>query len=246
MKEVLEYLFARLRAERPVTHKVEGVTYAVTNAGTLGEPVLALEPQWDKPTMEVATLNALANLSALKVDGLDARAAFWVKDYRTVQLVALDADDYGRRHVWGEAKHTAETPFCFGNYYTPEDFLIKFRASFLFTDDAVKVQQLCSTVGSGEAVLVADDGISQEVTIKAGTVTRSSISLPAEGVALVPWRTFREVNPVESRFLLRMKAVKDSLPAIALFEIDAKWRLDTLGAVAGWLLENAPGVPVIC
>ena len=94
-------------------------------------------------------------------------------------------------------------------------------------------------------MLVADDGISQEVTIKSGTVTRSSIHLPADGIPLVPWRTFRDATPVTSKFLLRMKGVKDSLPTIALFEIDAQWKRETVNSVAKWLTTELPGFTVI-
>ena len=70
--------------------------------------------------------------------------------------------------------------------------------------------------------------------------------LPADGAPLIPWRTFREVCPVQSRFLLRMKGVKDGLQHIALFEIDQLWRLDTIDAIASWLGSNIPGVQMVC
>jgi len=246
MKEVLEYLFGRLKAERPVTHKVNGQEYAVKVDGTLGEPVRELAPQWRKPTLQVATLAALADAHAAGLDGLDsAKVAFLIDNYRSVDIVSIAADEFGYRHVWARATHKCETKFEFGKYYAPEDFLIAFRSSFLFNEEAVKVQQLCSSVGSGDAVLVTDDGISQEVQVKSGTVTRSSIPLPADGVQLIPWRTFRDAHPVVSRFLLRMKGVKDSLPLIALFEIDAKWELDTVASIRKWIETNVAGAKII-
>lgn len=246
MKEVLEYLFGRLKAERPVTEEVKGQPYAVQANGTLGEPVRALAPQWRNPTLNVATLQSLADACTGGLDGLDAgKVAFHISSYREVRIISLAADEFGYRHVWAQAKHNAETPFGFGTYYEPEEFLIKFRSSFFFNDEAVKVQQLCSSVGSGDAVLVTDDGISQSVEVKSGTVTRSSVALPADGVQLIPWRTFRDVHPVQSRFLLRMKAVKDALPKIALFEIDAKWELDTIASIRHWIEKNVAGAKVI-
>ncbi|MFZ0662141.1 MAG: hypothetical protein WAM66_05570 [Acidobacteriaceae bacterium] len=246
MREVLEYLFGRLKAERPVTHEVNGQPYAVEEDGTLGEPVRGLAPQWTKPTLQVVTLRALADAYRERIDGLDAAAvAFHISHYRAVQIVSLASDDFGERHVWVRAMHSAETKFEFGKYYEPEDFLIKFRSSFLFNDEAVKVQQLCSSVGSGDAVLVTDDGTSQQVEVKSGTVTRSAVTLPSDGVELIPWRTFRDAHPVASRFLLRMKAVKDHLPQIALFEIDAKWELDTVASIRGWIEKNVPDAKVI-
>jgi hypothetical protein len=247
MLEVVEYLFDRLKAVRPVTHKVGDQEYAVTAQGTLGEPVRAVKPQFEAPTFAVSTLAGLAALVANGVDAFDkGSVGVHIASHLRVDLVSLKADDFGRRHIYASATHQQETPFVFGKYYaSPEEFLIPFRASFYFDDNAVKVQQLCSMVGSGEAVAVTDDGISQEVVVKSGTVTKASVPLPSDGIPLIPWRTFREVNPVSSRFLLRMKGVKDGLPQIALHEIDAKWQLDTRGAIASWLESNISGVPII-
>lgn len=246
MKEVLDYLFGRLKAERPVTHKVDKQEYAVKADGTLGEPVRELAPQWRKPTLLVSRLEGLADAYRERIDGLEhGKVAFHIVDYLTVQIVSVEADQFGHRQVWAQAKHKPEAGFVFGKYYDPEPFLLAFRSSFYFNEDAVKVQQLCSSVGAGDAVLVNDDGISQEVQIKSGTVTRNKVELPADGVPLIPWRTFRCVSPVVSKFLLRMKAVKEGLPQIALHEIDAKWELDTIASLRHWISEHAEGAIII-
>jgi hypothetical protein len=249
VKEVLEYLFGRLKAERPVTVSVSGQDYAVRADGTVGDPIRELRPipTIESPTLVVTTLSALVVVVKAGIDKLDAgTVGVRVADIHTVEVVSLVADEYGRRHVWAQAKHQPETKFEFDKYYpSPESFLIAFRSSFLFNDEAVKVQQLCSAVGSGDAVAVTDDGISQEIRITAGTVTRSTVQLPAEGVPLIPWRTFRDAAPVESKFLLRMKGVKEGLPHIALFEIDAKWRVDTMQSIATYLTTALPNVIII-
>jgi hypothetical protein len=247
MNEILHYVFNRFKADRPVTVEVNEQQYAVKSDGTLGEPVRQLRPQWDAPTFPVSTLLGLAALYTAGVDNVDkSQVAFHIASPTRVELVSFKADEFGRRHVYAIAAHGLDTPFKFNEYYkSPEDFLIAFRASFYFNEEAVKVQQLCSTIGSGEAVAVSDDGMSQEVVVKTGTVTKASVQLPTDGVALIPWRTFREVNPVESRFLLRMKGVKDGLPQIALFEIDAKWQLDTKAAIASWIAGELPSATVI-
>lgn len=245
-REFFDSVVERLAKQKPATQEVNGQHYALKEDGTLGAPVLELAPQWVKPTVNVSTLGGLADLYSDRVDDLDEGVAFHVVDYLTVDLISLKADQYGRRHVWVHAKHVPETPFRFNSFYeTPEQFLIDFRASFLFNDEAVKVQQLCSSVGSGDAVLTSDDGISQEVQIKSGTMTRAAIPLPAEGLPLVPWRTFRDAAPVESKFLLRMRGVKDKLPQIALFEIDGKWKLETVHSIRRYFEKHLPEAKVI-
>jgi hypothetical protein len=245
MVEFLKYLLDRVKAEVPVSKEIAGQHYAVQANGTLGAPIRPLAPQWEYPTLKVSSLDGLIAAYTAKLDNLPTEVAVRIVDYLRVELISLKADEYGRRHVWASATYLDETPFTFGKFYTPEEFLIDFRSSFYFNDQAVNVQRLASTVSHETSVSVADDGMSQAITIKDGAVTRTACELPADGIPLVPWRTFREVNPVESKFLLRMKGIKDELPRIGLFEIDAKWKVDTVKSIQGYLFKALPDVPII-
>ncbi|HVJ09717.1 MAG TPA: hypothetical protein VM554_15170 [Acidisarcina sp.] len=245
MQEILEYLFARLKQPFEPVREVGGQPYAVKSDGTLGAPIRDLPPQFDAPTLNVSTLAGFVDAYKANIDGFPEQVAVQIEDYRTVALVALEADSFGRRHVWARARHADEIPFRFDTYYTPEDFLLAFRASFLFNENAVLVQRIASNVSAENSVALADDGMSQSVVLKVGAVTREAIKLPAEGVSLIPWRTFREVNPVESKFLLRMKNVKDGIPTVVLHEIDAKWKLDTIGSITKWIKYELPESTVI-
>jgi hypothetical protein len=245
LKSALEYIFSRLKDKQPVTHTVGKVEYAVKSDGTLGNPVLELAPQWDKPTFTVGTLSALRELWDGKVDGFGDEVGLHVADYLTVHLISLQADEFGRRHIYATATHRSETPFKFGVYLEAEQFLIDMRTSFLFDDEAVKLHSFCSQLESGMTVSLADDGVSQKLEVKAGTSSKSAVTIPAEGISLIPWRTFRDASPVSSKFLLRVKTVKDSLPHIALFEIDQKWKLDTINSIAEWLRKHAKGAKIV-
>ena len=115
-KDVLSYLFGRLKDTRPVTHEVGKQAYAVKSDGTLGEPVRELVPQFDKPTLNVVTLGGLQAVIDSDMDDLPDEVAFHVENIFSVALVSLKADAWGRRHVWARAKHSGETPFVFGKY----------------------------------------------------------------------------------------------------------------------------------
>jgi hypothetical protein len=245
VKEALEYLFGRLKDKRPVTHKVDEQEYEVKADGTLGEPVRKLEPQWTKPAFLVATLSGLAELVKAHVDEFPTAVALYVRNYLTVELVDLKADDFGSRHVYARASHEEGAAFKFNQFLEAEDFLISFRRSFLYNDEAVKVQQLCSNLSSGMTVNLADDGASQALEVKASTTSSAKVTIPAEGISLIPWRTFRDAAQVESKFLLRFKGVKDGLPQIALFEIDQTWKLDAMNSIADWLKAHTKDVTVI-
>jgi hypothetical protein len=247
MHEWLGYLLDRLKNEQPVIWDVDGQTYAVQENGTLGAAVRDLAPQWIKPTFEASTLGALAELYRASLDDFEPDSAFHVVDYRNVRLVRLKADEYGHRHVYAQAKYGDETAFRFNQFQAPDKFMIDFRSSFYWNDEAVKVCTLVSHLESSHSISVADDGLSQKIEITQETrAGKIPVTLPAEGVPLIPWRTFREAAPVESRFLLRLAAgAKDAPPNVALFEIDQKWKLDTVLSVAAWLHEQLPEARVI-
>ncbi|HLH36024.1 MAG TPA: hypothetical protein VKX41_15230 [Alloacidobacterium sp.] len=244
VKDFTGFLFEKLQ-RRSAVEVVNGQPYALREDGTLGAPVRDLAPQWTKPTLEVSTLAGFVAAYQAKMDDRPDKVAIRIVGHRVVELVSQTADDYGRRHVWLRARYVDEVPFKFDSYYEPEKFLIDFRSSFYFNDNAVKVQQLCSTLSAENSVAVADDGMSQVVTVKTGTVVKNTVTLPADGVPLIPWRTFRDAAPVESKFLLRMKSVKDSLPLVALIDIDAKWELDTMGSIKKYLSDALPDAVII-
>lgn len=240
--EALKFLAEIQTPKNPQTVVVNEQTFAVKADGTLGDVVRPLDLTWPKPALLLGSLSGLVTAYKAKAGKLGARVALHVVNHLQVDLIDLDENEVGKRLVYATAKHAPDTSFQFDTYMDPEPFLLKFRASFYFNNEAVKVQQLCSTVASGSAVAVADDGISQEVTVKSGTITKAPVTLPADGIPLIPWRTFRDANPVESKFLLRMRGVKDGLPQIALFEIDGRWKIDTVNSIRSYLageLEEA-------
>lgn len=245
IKEALEFLSNLQTPRNPQTVEIHGQPFMVKFDGTVGEAVRPADLSWPKPTLSLNTLSGIVRAYSAKVGKLGDRVALHVVSYLRVDLIDLDENEHGKRRIYASAIHQPDTGFRFGEFMDPEKFLLTFRAGFYFNNEAVKVQQLCSTVAASSAVSVADDGISQEVTTKNGTLTKANVTLPSDGVPLIPWRTFRDANPVESRFLLRMRGVKDALPQIALFEIDARWQLDTVGSIRSYLEGELPEATVI-
>ena len=235
IKEALDFLSKLQQPTKPVTIKVGEDEYSVETDWTLGEPIRKPDLSYAKAPLALSTLSGLVTAYKAKVGQLGERVALHVVSHLQVDLVDLDQDEFGKRRVYASAKHEPDAGFKFNTYPDPEPFLLQFRAGFYFNEEAVKVQKLCSTIGAASGVAAADDSVSQEVTVKSGTVTKAGVTLPADGVQLIPWRTFRDANPVESRFLLRMRGVKDALPQIALFEIDARWKLDTVNSIRSYL-----------
>lgn len=245
MLEVVKYLMERLKDKRESHVIVSGQPFALDAEGTIRGPI----EKCPGPVADPVACSTLEGLVAAYQSQLDSLTpggvAFCIDSYNSVSLLSLQQDEFGRRRVYAAAKHLHDTPFEFDKYLAPETFRIRFQASFYLDDEAMKVLRLISTLGvKGEELNLSDDGISQTVEVKSGTVTRGKVELPSDGVKLIPWRTFREVPPVQSRFLLRIKS--DGVQVgIALHEIDAKWRLDTIASIRTWLKEKAPTAVVI-
>lgn len=248
IKDVLEFLSKLQTPKNDVTVTVDGQPYGVKSDGTLGEAIMPKAPvdiRAARPTLLVSTLSGLVAASKAKIDKLGDRVAIIISDPNNVVLKDLDTDDFGKRQEYVRATHVEARPFPFGKYLEPEDFLLAMRAGFIYTDNAVNLQKLCSTICAGTGVSIADDGISQEVTTKSGTITRASVPLPADGLDLIPNRIFRDASPIEAKFLLRMKGVKDALPQLALFEIDPNWQLYAVGSIRKYLEGELPGAIII-
>lgn len=242
---VLDWFKKLKTPERPVTVEVLGTPFAVKQDGTLGDrvpPPLPIAPV-ATPVLSVSTLSGLVAAFNANVDGFCdiARYAIQVESFDSVALVSLEADVWGRRHVWARAKSAEINPFRFGEYMDPEMFLITAQAGFMPIDGHyTNMLRLCSSLKAGSSVQVADDGYSQKVVIVEGGVEHGEVNLPPR-ISLRPYRTFREVDPVESDFLLRFKAQKDALPAVALIPVDAgRWKTDTALTVRLWLEKALP------
>lgn len=243
-QEIVNFVFEWLRGPKPVTTEVNGQQYAIQKDGTLGEPVRELAPQFVKPTLEADTLSGLVAAYESGLDDFSKDSALHIGSPTSVSLISTRADKYGQRHIWARATHKQECPFKFGAYMDTETFLIAFRASFHFNENAVKIQQLLSSLTNESSVSVADDGISQVISAKVGAVTRTAVQLPPE-IPLIFWRTFREANPVESKYMLRLKGESGKVPHAALFEIDAKWQIETMASIADYLRAALPEATII-
>ncbi len=243
---VLDWFKSLNRPERPVTVSVGKDTFAVNQDGTLGaavHPVLPVAPV-ATPVLNLSTLTGLVGAFVADVDGFNhEKGAFavQVESFDSVAIVSLAADEWGRRHVWARAESTEVNPFRFGEFMDPEMFMITAQAGFMpIEGHYTNMLKLCSSLKAGSSVQVADDGFSQKVVIQEGGVRHGEVTLPPR-VSLRPYRTFREVDPVESDFLLRFKAQQEALPVVALLPVDAgRWKVDTAWAVSAWLKAMLP------
>jgi hypothetical protein len=197
-------------------------------------------------TIQTATLTGFVDAYKADLESeIRKRVFIHVTGPRQVLLKSLEADRFGRRQVYLDARCGEENAFKFGNFYAPDEFALALEAGFEPTEDIVKLVALTANLTASSSVQAADDGVSQVVTYTTGIVSKSTVTLPRR-IPLAPFRTFREAPQVMTNFLVRMKGVEKSVPTVALYEVDGnKWKLDAMQSVKRRLQKDLPDAVIV-
>lgn len=219
-----------VNAEAADLHEQDGITHLIYK-GT-AKPLLTPLPA----ALEVSTLNAVVDYIEGNRDGLDIGDLTVVIDAFAVKVLgAVRAD--GRRvcHlVANEPKTSRDYSSFFGRYMSIEDFLVGAQQRFRAGGQADEMLRLVGNISQSDVRHVADDGVSQEVSVKQGVVKVAMAALP-NPVLLIPRRSFPEVALDPVPFVLRVRKTQ-TLPEVALFEADnGAWMVDAAAKVAAWI-----------
>ncbi len=124
--------------------------------------------------------------------------------------------------------------FPFGQWLDMESFVIGLQASFVATEARDDLLRLIGNVKDEAVRQTSDDGVTQTVVAKQGAALVAEVPVP-NPVTLAPYRTFREVEQPESRFILRLRS---GGPTCALFEADGgAWKIQAANGVTAWLRD---------
>ena len=194
---------------------------------------------------DVHTLTGLTDYLKNNVDELDmSQLLIHVQGPTQVVLYErLTEDFFGRPHY---LTATAECPdFHYDHYYDVEMFIIKLQAMFLASDPQRQLLSIVGNLKDSNTTKFKDDGVTQEVTVKAGITRVEETEIP-NPIVLQPWRTFLEIVQPESLFVFRLKAGPAGSPVCALFEADGgAWRLKAIERIRDWIKKMAPDVAII-
>lgn len=129
--------------------------------------------------------------------------------------------------------------FPFNQYIFLEDFLIKLQTSFENDDKGNRnnLIAIASNISNKMEDGIVDDGISQTVTVKKGVAlkTRETIVNP---IALIPYRTFTEVQQPVSPFVFRINA-EGREPRCALFDDNSgMWQIEAMENIRNYFRER--------
>ena len=126
----------------------------------------------------------------------------------------------------------------FDRYMPVEEFVIYLQSMFVQDQTALDILKVVGNLTQGSETNVADDGITQRVTARAGVARVAVVDLP-NPVALRPYRTFLDIQQPASEFVLRIKGDKDEGPRCALFEADGgAWRNAAVETIKGYMADN--------
>jgi len=185
------------------------------------------------------TLHSLAGLTQYFNDGLDAidklNPFFHVASPTEVCVYAQTTGREESRQLLVKAVF-APARFPTGKALDPETFNGLFQSSFVpGAGDYADVLRYAATIVKDDAVEIADDSVSQSVTLKRGVRrTHETIKNP---VTLAPYRTFAEVAQPESKHILRVTADLD----FVLLEADNHaWENEARARIAEFLAGSLP------
>jgi hypothetical protein len=208
----------------------------------LGELIVPPRPQ----PLAVTTLTGFVD--ALKAGEYDAaKHLVHVEDYLTVTLKDRATDQWGWRTTRISAKHTPTGAFMFDHYYSDlPKFIIALQVAFIPTEEILYLIKLSSNLKSGNSVMSEDNGFSQTVTVRSGEVGSAEVKVQPR-IKLIPKRTFPEVAPVESEFLIRFQQNAATAPSVGLFDVSGRlWEGQQMGSIKTWLADKVDAAfPII-
>lgn len=229
IKEALEWINNEITD--PKAFQSEGVSYLTKSATKVQFPKAAC--------LEVNTLQAVIDYIDTKEFGDFEKVYIHIVDHATVRVIgALETNKHLGRQTYLEATTGIYAcPFKFGKRHNREQFTIELMTKFLESENRAKVLQTVGNIKAEKIKNEVDDGISQVVTKKNGALAEQMrVENP---VMLAPIRSFREIEQVESPFVLRFHQYDDEIPEIALYEADgSEWKIVAIERIKKFFKDN--------
>lgn len=145
-----------------------------------------------------------------------------IADYDRIEFLSPLNDD-NEREVYAICEPD-KIDLSFNKFIDRESFNIMLQSGFEPTTDSEKILSYIGNMSDNAVRTVGDNGVSQEVTIKQSTKGLVDVVVP-NPVVLRPYRTFTEIEPVESSFIFRLKEGG----YCSLFEADGgRWKIETM------------------
>jgi len=205
---------------------------------------------YEKPDADelkgIYTLSGLIDYLKNDVDG------HYTRDDR-LQVIVTDTN---RVEVWtpihGLTRERSRLAVCtferpkitLNDFMDQERFSVMMQTHFDEGDNRANVLRLTGNIRMSAEAELADDGVTQRVTMKDGVSLVEGVQI-INPVFLAPHRIFPEVEQPSSPFILRVRKGQAGVE-IALFEADsAAWKVTAVQLIGIWLREQLEDVPVV-
>ena len=195
-------------------------------------------------TVGAHTLSGLVDFVRASEASLWPGAVFHVEDYKQASLISGLNEPWRQRETYITAT-AHDLRHKFADYMPVEEFVVYLQSMFVQDETTARVMRIVGNLTIGREVNVADDGMTQRVTAKAGVTRVEVVDLP-NPIALRPFRTFMDIEQPASRFILRIKGGAEDGPRCALFEADGgAWKIVAINSIREYLATALPDVPVV-
>jgi hypothetical protein len=216
----------------------EAIQYIVglgnTRIENVGDQVYSTQPLHKvslptPATIEVRNLSGIVEYLQSEFDGQE-QLMIHVESPTRVSVFSSFNRDFNRKAL---IQADAMIPgYSFERWYDAEEFNIKLQSVFVQNEDRDIMLKVVGNIKEEDVRTVGDNGVSQSVTAKVGVATVGQVEVP-NPVALMPYRTFVEVEQPESNFIFRMQ----NGPRCALFEADGgAWKVQAMKNIKDYLL----------
>jgi hypothetical protein len=164
-------------------------------------------------------------------DSTYAESFIHIKNYDRIEFLSPLNDD-NEREIYAICEPD-KINIMFNKFIEREQFNIMLQTGFVENNDLSDILRYIGNMSDKAVRTVGDNGISQEITIKSSTQGLIDVFIP-NPVILKPYRTFTEIEPVESKFVFRMQEGG----YCGLFEADGgAWKINTMHALEEYISD---------
>lgn len=161
-----------------------------------------------------------------------------IVDYDKIEFLSPLNDD-NERELYAVCEPD-KIQLVFNRFIDRESFNIMLQTGFESTNDLDMILSYIGNMSDNAVRTIGDNGVSQEITIKQSTKGLIDVVVP-NPVVLKPYRTFIEIEPVESKFVFRLKEGGQC----SLFEADGgAWKIETMEVLKDYIEDTLADLEV--
>lgn len=220
IKDAIKYI-VDLGSKKEV--EIDGVTYTSNNLQIVETP----RPK----AIGLSTLTGFVDYVKSNIDFEDVNEhMIHIASPTEVRFISCLYGNDGRRDILAAAVPLLPG-INFDRYIRTEEFNVMLQSSFIKNDDRDLLLKFSGNIKENTNRKTQDDGVTQVVEMKTGVTTISNVRVP-NPVTLAPYRSFTEIEQVESDFIFRVKEG----PLCAIFEADGgAWRNEAMKRIKDYL-----------